>query len=463
MTTLLPRPAPAVEETAPTRRSVAGLAVPAGLGLAAVLVLALVVGGGASTSAAPGLAGPGVLVDWGLPVATLAVRITALATIGTLLFAAVLLPGRLLPAASLRAVRAASWWAGAWAVALFVQAVLTLARLVGVPPWELTAESARVFLTHLPAGDALFGALAAAVVVTVGARRCVTSGSAALLLGIAGAGVVLPTVLTGHSAAAEDHLLATTNLAVHVVAASVWVGGLLAVLAHGRGSGELPRVAGRFSAVALVSAAAVGASGLLAAWLVLDDGPGLLTGLTSGYGLLLIGKTVALAALLAFGWYHRRRTLPALAEGRPGGFRRFAVVEAGVMLATVALAVALAASPPPAEAATGDVPAVTSGAGEAPAPAAGSTPPPGHDHGDLSVPVYVDATGFTVNAPVAPGSAVTVHNPTDLDVTITADDGSFDAVIPAGSLTSFPAPDAAGSYPFTSRHSPEFTGVLVVE
>ncbi|WP_051684389.1 CopD family protein [Blastococcus sp. URHD0036] len=459
MTALLPGPAPAVEapEGPPAVRSSSSLVVAGAVALGAVLVLALLVGGGAPGGEASGLADAGPLVGWGLPVVTLAARMTALATIGTLLFAAVLLPGAVLPGASRSAVRAASRWALAWAATTVVQALLTVSELVGVPPTALTAESVRTFLTHLPAGDAAVGTLAAATAVAVAAGRCAGSGGARLLLLIAGAGVVLPAVLTGHSAAAEDHLLTTTTLAVHVVAASVWVGGLLAVLVHGRGRDDLSRAAGRFSVVALGCAAAVGVSGLLAAWLVLSDGPGIGAGLGSGYGLLLIGKTVALGALLAFGRQHRRRTLPDLGEGRPGAFRRFAAVEVGVMLATVALAVALAASPPPAAAAS------TPGPVSAPASAgATAAPPPGHDHGDLVVPVLVDPSGFTVTETVAPGSVVTVHNPTDLDVTVTADDGSFDRVVPAGSLTSFPAPETPGSYPFTSRHDPAFTGVLVV-
>ncbi|MGY1800063.1 CopD family protein [Blastococcus sp. SYSU D00868] len=527
MTALLPRPAPAAEGTTPARRPPLGLLGAGALGLGAVLVLALVAGGAAPAGAAPGLSGPGALVDWGLPVATLAVRVAALGTVGTLLFAAVLLPGPVLPGpggggggggrrgggggggggvgggagagfarvagahgdgafrpgrerhdhqpggqgggppGAPRAARAASRWASAWAVAVVAEAALELSRLVGVPPWRLTGDSVHVFLLQLPAGDAAFGAGTAAVAVAVGARRSAGSGAAVLLLLVAGAGVVLPTVLTGHSAAAEDHLLTTATLAVHVLAACVWVGGLLAVLVHGRGP-DLPRVAARFSAVALVAAAAVGASGLLAAGLVLDEGAGLLPGLASGYGLLLAGKTAALVALLAFGRHHRRRTLPRLAAGRPGDFRRFAAVETAVMLATVALAVALSASPPPAAAGPGGA-AAEGAAGAATPPAAagaeaqgGSTPPPGHDHGDLSVPVLVDPTGVTVTGSVAPGAVVTVHNPTDADVTLTADDGSFDARIPAGSLTSFRAPDRPGSYPFTSRHAPGSSGVLVV-
>ncbi|MGY1715505.1 CopD family protein [Geodermatophilus sp. SYSU D01106] len=453
MTALLPRPAAAPAER--TRRPVAGLTATAVLGLGAVLVLALVVGGAATTGS-----GSGAVVEWGLPVATLAVRVAALGTVGALLFAAVLVPGRVLPRASRRAVRAASWWAAAWTVAVVVEAALTLARLVGVPPWALGAESVRAFLTQVPAGDAALGAAAAALVVAVGARRCAGSPAARVLLAVAGVGVVVPAVLTGHSAAAGDHLASTAVLTVHVVAAAVWVGGLLAVLLHGRDPAVLTRAAPRFSALALGCAAVVGTTGLLAGWSALDRGTGLLAGLGSGYGLLLAGKAGALAVLVALGRHHRRRTLPRLAEGRPGAFRRFAAAEVAGMLATVALAVALAASPPPA-AADGPAPAPAAAGAGAAAPG-GPAPSSVHDHGDLSVPVLVDPTGFTVTGPVRAGSVVTVHNPTGAAVTVTADDGSFDAEIPAGSLTSFPAPERPGTYPFTSRSDPSFTGVLVV-
>jgi putative copper resistance protein D len=86
----------------------------------------------------------------------------------------------------------------------------------------------------------------------------------------------------------------------------------------------------------------------------------------------------------------------------------------------------------------------------------------GHDHGDLSVTVLIDETRFHVSAPVAPGSRVTVHNSTTTEVTITADDGSFDVVVPGRSLLTFPAPAQPGAHPFTSRHSGAFADVLVV-
>jgi hypothetical protein len=128
------------------------------------------------------------------------------------------------------------------------------------------------------------------------------------------------------------------------------------------------------------------------------------------------------------------------------------------MLATVALAVALSASPPPAAAPSAVQPTPAAAAPEAPATA---DPRVGHDHGELSVAVLIDETRFHVAGPVDGGSRVTVHNATDTEVTITAADGSFDVVVPPHALMTFPAPDA-GSYPFTSRHSSSFADVLAV-
>ncbi|TQN43938.1 putative copper resistance protein D [Blastococcus colisei] len=458
--------AAAPEDAAPLRGRVLG-AVAAGIaGLVALLLLALAVGGGGQADAS-GLDQSGRLVDLGLPISALAARVAALGTVGTLLFAAVLLPGpgRALPAAAQRAARAASLWAAAWVGATALNALFTVSELVGVPPTSLTSSSVRIFVTDVAAGRAAVAVIAAAGFLALVARRCRGTASAALLLAVALSGLVVPAVLTGHSAAADNHLLAVTNLSVHVVSAAVWVGGLIALLVHGRGRDDLAPAAARFSAVALVCFLATGASGLLAAWLVLGGDTDALAAVTgTGYGWLLVGKAAGLAALGVFGWQHRRRTLPALRAGRRRAFRRFAALEAVVMLATIALAVALSASPPPA---ASSPPAVAQSVapGAQPGPAApepGIEDMAGHDHGDLSVTVLIDETRFHVSAPVSPDTAVTVHNATGTEVTITAVDGSFDVVVPGGTLMTFPAPDEPGSYPFESRHSASFTGVLVV-
>ncbi len=442
-------PAQAVDRTGPP---IAPLVAAVGTGLLAVLAAALVVGGAAA----------GTLVDVGIPASRLAGRIAALGTLGALLYAAVLRPpASPLAAGSRRALGAASAWATAWAVATAVQALLTMTQLVGGTPG---GEAVRTFLTDLPAGRAAVVVLAVSALVALTARRCTTAAHAGVLVLLAATALVVPAVLTGHSSAAEDHLLAVTSLGVHVVAASLWIGGLLALLLHGRGRDDAAPAAARFSVLALACFLATGLSGVVSAWIVLGGLPGVLG---SGYGWLLAAKAAALGVLGVLGWVHRRRTLPRLRAGAPGSFRRLAVVEVVVMLATVALSVGLAASPPPAAApAAVTAPSPSAGAPQGPgAPAAdatGADPMAGHDHGELSVALLVDGSRFHVAGPVAAGSRVSVHNATGTEVTITAADGSFDVVVPAHALMTFPAPEAPGSYAFSSRHSPDFADVLVV-
>jgi hypothetical protein len=75
----------------------------------------------------------------------------------------------------------------------------------------------------------------------------------------------------------------------------------------------------------------------------------------------------------------------------------------------------------------------------------------GHDHGELSVTVLIDAERFHVGAAVRPSQRVTVYNASDSPATVTAVDGSFDAEVPARAFITFEAPGQAGEYPFVSR------------
>jgi len=432
-------------------------------GLGALLFWALAVGAGERALDTTGLPAAGRLVEWGLPVATLTGRVAAVGTVGTLLFAAVLLPGRGgMPAPeSRRALRATTAWALAWAAAMALGALLTLSRLVGTAPTELSWASLRVFVEDTGAGRAALLGVALASVVAIAASR-VTAAGARILLAAALTALVLPVVLSGHSSAAQDHLAAVTTLGVHVVAATVWIGGLLALLVHGRRDAALADAAPRYSRLALAAFLATAVSGVLAAWLVLGGSGAVLAALGTGYGALLVAKTAGLALLGLLGWLHRRRALPLLRAGAAGGFRRLAAGEVALMLATVTLAVALAASPPPADGApagSAAAPVATPG----PADGAAVDPMAGHDHGELSVGVLVDDERFHVAGPVVAGSRVTVFNSGDAAVTLTAEDGSFDLAVPSGSLTTFQAPPRPGEYAFASDHSAAFADVLVVE
>jgi putative copper resistance protein D len=107
-------------------------------------------------------------------------------------------------------------------------------------------------------------------------------------------------------------------------------------------------VAGRYSQLALACFVAVGTSGVVNAAIRLGSFPDGVSELwQSRYGWLVLGKLAAFVALGWFGWRHRSRTLPHLAAGRPGAFRRLAAAELVLMSLTVALAVALSRSPTP--------------------------------------------------------------------------------------------------------------------
>ena len=100
----------------------------------------------------------------------------------------------------------------------------------------------------------------------------------------------------------------------------------------------------RYSRTAPALVLAVGASGLLTAAAELDE-PGQWA--QTAYGRLVLLKALAFVALINLGWWHRRRTVPALAEGRAGAFRRIVAVELGIFAVTFGLAVGFSRTPAP--------------------------------------------------------------------------------------------------------------------
>ena len=318
-----------------------------GVGALGVLVVALVIGGGRPRPAPVGLPDPGMLTGWGLPVATLAMNLAAVGTVGSLLFG-VLAPSRgdRLDAAGERGVRAAGGWAWGWAVTTAVTLLFTLSDLLGVPLTRIDYQGTLAgFIAQVDQGKALAVVLLLTVIIAAAARNVRTLNSAALLV-VLSITATLPPALTGHSASAASHDIATSSLLVHVVAITLWVGGLAALVMHGRSAPAALRAAApRFSALALWCFCAAGLSGVVNAWVELRNPAQLVT---TSYGWLVLGKVLALAALGVFGWWHRRATLPSLERSEPKAFARFAGWEAAVMAATVGLGVALSRTPPPA-------------------------------------------------------------------------------------------------------------------
>jgi cytochrome c oxidase assembly factor CtaG len=170
-------------------------------------------------------------------------------------------------------------------------------------------------------------------------------------------GAVVPLALTGHAAGTADHETAVNTIAPHLVGASLWVGGLLAVMVLRRALGRaLPVVVERYSGLALWCFVAVGVSGVVSAVIRLG-GLSQLGNLLTAYGALVIVKTICLVVLGFMGWQQRRRVVGRMATEGParGLFARFAVTELAVMGVAFGFAAALARTPTPAAAGPLDV------------------------------------------------------------------------------------------------------------
>jgi cytochrome c oxidase assembly factor CtaG/putative copper export protein len=322
-----------------------------GAAVAALVAAGLVALTGARPAANLGLSEPGPLTDLGLPAVRALAEVSAVLAIGSLLFAAFLVPPQrsgYLDVAGYRAVRAASYAAGAWAAAGFLMVPLTMSDALGRPVADVLDLGLLVDL--LPKVDGPSSWLLTAIVallVLVACRLVLSWGWTVLAFGLSLLGP-LPVALTGHSAAGGSHDVATNSLVMHVLAAALWVGGLVAVLvlaaANGSTSGEaLPVAVRRFSRVAFWCWLVLAATGVVNALVRVPIG--YLLGTT--YGTLLLGKTVALLVLGGLGALHRRYSVEAAARGERGALLRFGGVEVLIMLATIGLAVALGRSAPP--------------------------------------------------------------------------------------------------------------------
>jgi putative copper resistance protein D len=317
----------------------------AGAGAVALAVLLLAVLG--TGAAAPLLLGdPGAVTRWGLPLARVVLDVASVATVGTLVVAVLLPRGecalRVAGAAAL--VRTAGVWAATWALAALVSAVLTLSDVLGTPVLAALQAGALRSAGEVPQVRWLLSAAWLAGLVALWSRSSAGRAGAGALLAAAGAALV-PPLLQGHTGHGQEHLVATGALVVHALAASAWVGGLLALAATlGTRPQLLAAVLPRWSSLALMCWASLAATGVLLARASLDSPAQLVS---SGYGRLLLAKGAALLLLGLLGHRQRVRGVPGVAAGHTSALLRLAAVELVLMAATLGLAAGLARSAPP--------------------------------------------------------------------------------------------------------------------
>ena len=230
--------------------------------------------------------------------------------------------------------------AGVWFLTSAFQIILTLANILGtslssaLEPTTLSSFVRQIDLGRFLAFQTL---LAGIVFICLAFIRRVLP--ATILLGISLLALVAP-VFQSHSAASGSHSLAIGSLVVHVIALSLWVGGVFALVLLGDADRKvaLPR----FSQLALWAAIAVVASGLINAWTRLNFA----SAWSSSYARIVIAKSLLTLILLAIGYRNRK----SLAKSDKTGWNllsRLILVEALIMGAVVALGSWLSGTRPP--------------------------------------------------------------------------------------------------------------------
>jgi putative copper resistance protein D len=321
-----------------------GVAVLAGCTAAGIGTLSL-----ASALTVTGLPDPGQVTTLGLPFVRAAGEIAAVLAVGSFLFAAFLVPPQrngVLDADGYRALRLGTVASGVWAVCAALLVPLTISDVSGHPVADIPAMRMWSLAGLVTNASAWRWTAILAAVITL-ASLSVLRWSWTPVLVAASVTTLIPLGLTGHSSAGGSHDLATNGLLIHLVAASLWAGGLLALLAHAlRGDGHLGLAARRFSMIALWCWVAMAVSGLVNALVRVQ--PSDLLG--TEYGRLVIAKFVALCLLGGLGWRQRRVSVVALQtdprHGR-GALLRLTLIEAAIFGLTFGIAVGLGRTPPP--------------------------------------------------------------------------------------------------------------------
>lgn len=228
--TVAPPAGTASTEAVPQHRTLvwpvlAGVAVLAGCTAAGIGALSL-----ASALTATGLPDPGPVTTLGLPFLRAAGEIAAVLAVGSFLFAAFLVPPQpsgVLDADGYRALRLGTVASGVWAVCAALLVPLTLSDVSGHPVADLRPAQMWSLAGLITTASAWRWTAILAAAITLASLPVLRWSWAPVLLA-ASLTTLIPLGLTGHSSAGGSHDLATNGLLIHLVAAALWAGGLLA-------------------------------------------------------------------------------------------------------------------------------------------------------------------------------------------------------------------------------------------
>jgi copper transport protein len=188
-------------------------------------------------------------------------------------------------------------------------------------------------------------------------------------IGVGAAYLAVTPALAGHASVESPVALFFPSVVLHVLAASVWVGGIACLLLVLPGATRqlepaersrlLLATLARFSPLALAAVSAIALTGAVQAYIDVRTFNSLFH---TTYGALILAKVALLLALIGVGWVNRERIIPALrrlasAGESPGGIgvtaRRSLRSEIALMLGVFGVTATLISYAPPIDAATG--------------------------------------------------------------------------------------------------------------
>ena len=309
------------------------------LGFAALasVIIGMLYGGGAAPLQ---FSDPGPVVRWGQPIVKLVLNLSMATAIGTLVLSA--FAGNEQERQRLQPV--ASWAAALWLGASAIYFLLTYLSASGT---QLSygpefSEGLWLFATQIELGSLLAANVLIALVVSLSTMAFTGTRMVAVNAAIAAAGLY-PLAESGHASSDVGHTIAVNSMLMHLVGISVWVGGLVALYSVFYANSERAGVlVSRYSTLALFAFILVAISGVTSGYIRLYEPSDLL----STYGLMLIGKSVLLIALGAFGALHRLKLVSEFTKTAKG-FWKLVTLELTVMGLAMGLGTALALTPLP--------------------------------------------------------------------------------------------------------------------
>lgn len=268
--------------------------------------------------------------------------VLAFATIGTLLAASLLIVnnGGALTASAIAVKRKSSLLAMLWFLTSFFAVIFKVRDILNGEALDSTTLNS--YLTQTNLGKSMFFQMIGLAILTLALPLIKRVIPLVILTGIALLSLIAP-IFQSHAASNGSHSLAIGALVTHVVALSLWVGGLAGILFIPKD--ERITALYRFSVLALWAAIAVVFSGVATAWTRLNNA----SAWNTQYAYVVIAKVILTIALFAMG-YANRKALASRDEMRLQELLRLISVEAMVMTAVVLMGSWLSQIQPP----TGD-------------------------------------------------------------------------------------------------------------